>query len=163
MNQTDIAALHHFYSRHISDLPDNHTLTELFAQVQNWLTRRTVVSLDHRTVHVSLVSLKSRCTVYCVRKYVFMLTLLLHICLMVSHLFLPLHRPLLVHLQLLADTHTQRCPLILQRLLLDPSVGAALTFLSTQFLSVYCRVPPPQWDRCYRSERKVMLVVLQYY
>lgn len=65
MNQTDIAALHHFYSRHISDLPDDQTLTELFAQVQNWLTRRTVVSLDHRTVHVSLVvSLKSRCTMW---------------------------------------------------------------------------------------------------
>lgn len=33
MNQTDIAALHHFYSRHISDLPDKQALTELFAQV----------------------------------------------------------------------------------------------------------------------------------
>lgn len=34
MNQADIAALHHFYSRHISDLPDDQTLTELFAQVK---------------------------------------------------------------------------------------------------------------------------------
>ncbi|KAM7406264.1 hypothetical protein PAMP_000652 [Pampus punctatissimus] len=33
MNQADIAALHHFYSRHISDLPDEQALTELFAQV----------------------------------------------------------------------------------------------------------------------------------
>ena len=33
MNQTDIAALHHFYSRHISDLPNDQALTELFAQV----------------------------------------------------------------------------------------------------------------------------------
>uniref|UniRef100_A0A8P4K8X1 [histone H3]-lysine(4) N-trimethyltransferase n=1 Tax=Dicentrarchus labrax TaxID=13489 RepID=A0A8P4K8X1_DICLA len=33
MNQTDIAALHHFYSKHISDLPDEQALTELFAQV----------------------------------------------------------------------------------------------------------------------------------
>lgn len=34
MNQADIAALHHFYSRHISDLPDDQALTELFAQVK---------------------------------------------------------------------------------------------------------------------------------
>lgn len=34
MNQTDIAALHHFYSRHIRDLPDEQALTELFAQVK---------------------------------------------------------------------------------------------------------------------------------
>uniref|UniRef100_A0A7N6AB10 [histone H3]-lysine(4) N-trimethyltransferase n=1 Tax=Anabas testudineus TaxID=64144 RepID=A0A7N6AB10_ANATE len=33
MNQADIAALHHFYSRHIRDLPDSQALTELFAQV----------------------------------------------------------------------------------------------------------------------------------
>ncbi|KAG7483489.1 N-lysine methyltransferase SMYD2-A-like [Solea senegalensis] len=33
MNQSGIAALHHFYSRHISDLPDDQALTELFAQV----------------------------------------------------------------------------------------------------------------------------------
>ncbi|XP_066529199.1 N-lysine methyltransferase SMYD2-A [Hoplias malabaricus] len=32
MNETDIAALHHFYSRHL-DFPDNSVLTELFAQV----------------------------------------------------------------------------------------------------------------------------------
>uniref|UniRef100_A0AAR2M6I6 [histone H3]-lysine(4) N-trimethyltransferase n=1 Tax=Pygocentrus nattereri TaxID=42514 RepID=A0AAR2M6I6_PYGNA len=32
MNQTDIAALRHFYSRHL-DFPDNAALTELFAQV----------------------------------------------------------------------------------------------------------------------------------
>ncbi|KAG7236034.1 hypothetical protein INR49_001434 [Caranx melampygus] len=32
MNQADIAALHHFYSRHISDLPNEQALTELFAQ-----------------------------------------------------------------------------------------------------------------------------------
>uniref|UniRef100_A0A672KM38 [histone H3]-lysine(4) N-trimethyltransferase n=1 Tax=Sinocyclocheilus grahami TaxID=75366 RepID=A0A672KM38_SINGR len=32
MNDTDIAALHHFYSRHL-DFPDNAALTELFAQV----------------------------------------------------------------------------------------------------------------------------------
>lgn len=34
MNQADIAALHHFYSRHISDLPDDQALTQLFAQVR---------------------------------------------------------------------------------------------------------------------------------
>uniref|UniRef100_A0A667WUW3 [histone H3]-lysine(4) N-trimethyltransferase n=1 Tax=Myripristis murdjan TaxID=586833 RepID=A0A667WUW3_9TELE len=33
MNQADIAALHHFYSRHIIDLPDDQALAELFAQV----------------------------------------------------------------------------------------------------------------------------------
>lgn len=33
MNQTDIAALHHFYARHISNIPDDLALTELFAQV----------------------------------------------------------------------------------------------------------------------------------
>lgn len=33
LNQADIAALHHFYSKHISDLPDDKALTELFAQV----------------------------------------------------------------------------------------------------------------------------------
>ncbi|XP_055770198.1 N-lysine methyltransferase SMYD2-A-like [Salvelinus fontinalis] len=32
MNQTDIAALHHFYSKHI-DFPDDQTLTVLFGQV----------------------------------------------------------------------------------------------------------------------------------
>lgn len=32
MNDTDIAALHHFYSRHL-DFPGNAALTELFAQV----------------------------------------------------------------------------------------------------------------------------------
>uniref|UniRef100_A0A8C9S0V5 [histone H3]-lysine(4) N-trimethyltransferase n=1 Tax=Scleropages formosus TaxID=113540 RepID=A0A8C9S0V5_SCLFO len=32
MNQTDIAALHHFYSKHL-DFPDNEALTVLFAQV----------------------------------------------------------------------------------------------------------------------------------
>ncbi|XP_048830183.1 N-lysine methyltransferase SMYD2-A [Brienomyrus brachyistius] len=32
MNQTDIAALHHFYSKHL-DFPDDDTLIELFAQV----------------------------------------------------------------------------------------------------------------------------------
>lgn len=34
MNQADIAALHYFYSKHISDLPDDQELTELFAQVK---------------------------------------------------------------------------------------------------------------------------------
>lgn len=34
MNQADITALHHFYSRHIRDLPDDQALTELFAQVK---------------------------------------------------------------------------------------------------------------------------------
>uniref|UniRef100_H2TAT1 [histone H3]-lysine(4) N-trimethyltransferase n=1 Tax=Takifugu rubripes TaxID=31033 RepID=H2TAT1_TAKRU len=33
MNQADIAALHHFYSRYINDIPDDQSLTELFAQV----------------------------------------------------------------------------------------------------------------------------------
>ena len=32
MNQTDIAALHHFYSKHI-DFPDDQALTVLFGQV----------------------------------------------------------------------------------------------------------------------------------
>lgn len=35
MNQTDIAALHHFYSKHL-DFPDDDTLIELFAQVRVW-------------------------------------------------------------------------------------------------------------------------------
>lgn len=35
LNQADIAALHHFYSKHISDLPDDQALTELFAQVKS--------------------------------------------------------------------------------------------------------------------------------
>lgn len=39
MNQADIAALHHFYSRYISDLPDDQALTELFAQVHNTRAR----------------------------------------------------------------------------------------------------------------------------
>lgn len=34
MNHADITALHHFYSRHIRDLPDEPALTELFAQVK---------------------------------------------------------------------------------------------------------------------------------
>lgn len=33
MNNADIAALHHFYSKHISDIPGDQALTELFAQV----------------------------------------------------------------------------------------------------------------------------------
>lgn len=33
MNQEDIAALHHFYSRHISNLPSDQALIELFTQV----------------------------------------------------------------------------------------------------------------------------------
>ncbi|KAG7279139.1 hypothetical protein CRUP_022334 [Coryphaenoides rupestris] len=33
MNQSDIAALHHFYSKHIIELPDNPALIELFGQV----------------------------------------------------------------------------------------------------------------------------------
>ncbi|KAK1891414.1 N-lysine methyltransferase SMYD2-A [Dissostichus eleginoides] len=32
MNNADIAALHHFYSKHISDIPGDQALTELFAQ-----------------------------------------------------------------------------------------------------------------------------------
>lgn len=32
MNQTDIAALHHFYLKHL-DIPSNAALAELFAQV----------------------------------------------------------------------------------------------------------------------------------
>lgn len=32
MNQTDIAALHHFYSKHL-DIPSDAALEELFAQV----------------------------------------------------------------------------------------------------------------------------------
>lgn len=38
MNQADIAALHHFYSRHISDLPNDQALTELFTQVHKCIT-----------------------------------------------------------------------------------------------------------------------------
>uniref|UniRef100_A0A8C6KWY8 [histone H3]-lysine(4) N-trimethyltransferase n=1 Tax=Nothobranchius furzeri TaxID=105023 RepID=A0A8C6KWY8_NOTFU len=33
MNQVDILSLHHFYSKHINDLPGDQALTELFAQV----------------------------------------------------------------------------------------------------------------------------------
>lgn len=33
LNHADIAAMHHFYSKSISDLPDDQALTELFAQV----------------------------------------------------------------------------------------------------------------------------------
>lgn len=39
MNQADMAALHHFYSRYISDIPDDQALTELFAQVHNTMDR----------------------------------------------------------------------------------------------------------------------------
>lgn len=39
MNQADIAALHHFYSRYISDIPDDQVLTEIFAQVHNTMDR----------------------------------------------------------------------------------------------------------------------------
>lgn len=38
MNQEDIAALHHFYSKHISDLPSDQALIELFTQVHKWIT-----------------------------------------------------------------------------------------------------------------------------
>ena len=46
MNQTDIAALHHFYSRHISDLPDDQALTELFAQVKKTRQLTIVISIE---------------------------------------------------------------------------------------------------------------------
>lgn len=45
MNQADIAALHHFYSRHISDIPDDQALTELFAQVRNRIRARVFFAL----------------------------------------------------------------------------------------------------------------------
>lgn len=45
MNQADIAALHHFYSRHISDIPDDQALTELFAQVRNRRRARVFFAL----------------------------------------------------------------------------------------------------------------------
>lgn len=45
MNQADIAALHHFYSRHISDIPHDQALTELFAQVRNRRRARVFVAL----------------------------------------------------------------------------------------------------------------------
>lgn len=48
LNQADIAALHHYYSKHISDLPDEQALTELFAQVQ----------LDHTSSFTPRNSLK---------------------------------------------------------------------------------------------------------
>lgn len=43
MNQEDIAALHHFYSKHISDLPSDQALIELFTQVLKWITLPPVV------------------------------------------------------------------------------------------------------------------------
>lgn len=43
MNQTDIAALHHFYSRHISNLPDDQALTELFAQVHDRIAQTQTI------------------------------------------------------------------------------------------------------------------------
>lgn len=55
MNQADIAALHHFYSRHVSDIPDDQALTELFAQVNNQIMSLTPLAgtrsfLDFLTV-----------------------------------------------------------------------------------------------------------------
>lgn len=40
LNQADITSLRYFYSKHISNLPDDQALTELFAQVQNKMTLR---------------------------------------------------------------------------------------------------------------------------
>lgn len=37
MNHEDIAALHHFYSKHISDFPSDQALIELFSQVRKWI------------------------------------------------------------------------------------------------------------------------------
>lgn len=54
MNQADIAALHHFYSRHISDLPDDQALTELFAQVRT--ESEPMYSLHCKLMHGSLVA-----------------------------------------------------------------------------------------------------------
>lgn len=55
MNQADIAALHHFYSRHISDIPDDQALTELFAQVRNTI-RACVFFCVVKLIHGSLVA-----------------------------------------------------------------------------------------------------------
>lgn len=44
MNQADILALHHFYSKHISDLPHEQALTELFAQVLTNVERHETCS-----------------------------------------------------------------------------------------------------------------------
>lgn len=57
MNQADIAALHHFYSRHISDLPNDQTLTELFTQVHKRITVAHCALAHRRVLINSLLSL----------------------------------------------------------------------------------------------------------
>lgn len=46
MNQADIAALHHFYSRNVSDFPSDQALTELFTQVHKLFTLSSRVLSD---------------------------------------------------------------------------------------------------------------------
>lgn len=53
MNQADIAALHQFYSRHISDIPDDQALTQLFAQV-----RKTIGAMNYASLAASLGKLR---------------------------------------------------------------------------------------------------------
>lgn len=47
MNQTDIAALHHFYSKHL-DIPSNAALGELFAQVSYFAVFLSCIRGDYK-------------------------------------------------------------------------------------------------------------------
>lgn len=50
MNQADMASLHHFYSRHIINIPDDQALTELFAQVQNTIRACVLIASFSRCI-----------------------------------------------------------------------------------------------------------------
>lgn len=64
MNQTDIAALHHFYSRHISNLPDEQALTELFAQVSMKKHQMAVRVVSEPMDPKTKISWRRQCSVY---------------------------------------------------------------------------------------------------
>lgn len=64
MNQTDIAALHHFYSRHISNLPDEQALTELFAQVSMKKHQKAVRVVSEPMDPKTKISWRRQCSVY---------------------------------------------------------------------------------------------------
>lgn len=67
MNQTDIAALHHFYSRHISNLPDEQALTELFAQVSMKKHQKAVWVVGEPMDPKTKMAWRRHCSVYLYR------------------------------------------------------------------------------------------------
>lgn len=67
MNQTDIAALRHFYSRHISNLPDEQALTELFAQVSMKKHQKAVWVVSEPMDSKTKISQRRQCSVYLYR------------------------------------------------------------------------------------------------